>query len=137
MEHEETGLDSGGSGRRAKHVVLVLCVVFAAVLAVIVGRQMNAQAMAVVVGVACGMAASVPTSLLLFVALTSRDRDRVRASEQGVGKGHYPPVVVIQGGGSPAGLPPGAQAGHWPAPLPGPPADRQWHVVGGDDLLQD
>jgi hypothetical protein len=133
MEHEQCGLDFGGCGRNAKHVVLVLGTVFATVLAVVVGWQMDAQSMAVVVGVVCGVAASVPTSLLLFVALTRRDR--VRRTDQPARQGNYPPVILVQGGGSPPGLPPSPQAGYWPAPISGLPADRQWHVVGGDDLL--
>jgi len=137
MGYEHQGLDVGGFGGNAKHVVLVLGAVFAAVLAVVVGRQMSTEAMAVVVGVVCGVAASIPTSLLLLVALTRRSREHVGGVERRAGQGNHPPVVVIQGGGSPPGLPSGQQAGYWPAPIPGPPADRQWHVIGGDDLLLD
>jgi hypothetical protein len=136
MESEQNGLDVGGFGGSAKQVVLVLAVVFAAVLAVVVGRQMSAQAMAVVVGVVCGVAASVPTSLLLFVALTRRDRNRQCEPGRRSGHSNYPPVVVIQGGSNSPGLS-GPQAGYWPAPMPGPPTDRQWHIVGGDDMVLD
>jgi hypothetical protein len=101
-------------------------------LAVFVGKQMSAEAMAVVVGVVCGVAAGIPTSLLLMVALTRRERQRSEDVDQLRQQGGYPPVVVIQGG-SPQALPQGPQAGYWPLPHPGPVAQRQFHVVGGDD----
>ncbi len=46
---------------------------FGVTLAVIIGQRMSTDAMAVVIGVAVGVAASVPTSLLL-VALLRRER---------------------------------------------------------------
>jgi hypothetical protein len=119
-----------------KQLAAVLGLVFAAVLAVVVGKQMSGDAMAVVVGVVCGVAAGIPTSLLLWVVLTRRERYRVDEMERQAGRGAYPPVVVIQGG-APQGLQPGPQAGYWPPPAPGPPANRQFQVVGGDDLIID
>lgn len=135
MHDRERGLDIGGStGLGIKQVLLVVGLVFAITLAVVVGKKMSAEAMAVVVGVVCGVAAAIPTSILLLVVFTRRDRQQLdemqaRSRQQG-----SPPVVVIQGG-SPQALPPGPQAGYWPAPQPGPAANREFHVVGGDDLL--
>ena len=126
-----------------KQVAAVLALIFVVVLAVVVGTiagRMSTEAMAVVIGVVCGLAAGIPTSVLLLVALTRRDRQRLedeyalRQSRQAARS--YPPVVVIQGG-APQALPPGPQAGYWPAPMPGPPVSRQFHVVGGDELLLD
>ena len=34
-------------------------------------------------------------------------------------------------------LPAGSQAGFWPSPAPGPLTDRQWQVVGGEDLVEE
>jgi hypothetical protein len=45
-------------------------------------------------------------------------------------------VVVIQGGGS-QGMVPGPQAGYWPMAAPGPAVNRQFQVVGGEDLVLD
>jgi hypothetical protein len=118
-------------------VVLVLGVVFVAALAVFVGGRMSTEAMAVVVGVVCGVAASIPASLLLLIALARRDRDGDAGVERRAGQGQYPPVVVIQGGGNPPGLPPAPHGGYWPAPISGPAPDRQWQVVGDDLLLED
>lgn len=138
MGEEDRGLDFGlgGSGVSPKQVATVLGVVFAVTLAVVVAKQMSTEAMAVVIGVVCGVAAGIPTSLLLLVVLTRRDRQRVEQSEQRARQGAYPPVVVIQGG-APQGLPSIPQAGYWPSPAPGPQVNRQFQVVGGDDLLVD
>jgi hypothetical protein len=119
-----------------KQIAVVLGLVFAVALAVVVGKQMSAEAMAVVVGVVCGVAAGIPTSVLLLMVLTRRDRQRTEELERRRGQHSYPPVVVIQGG-SPQALPPGAQAGYWPAAQPEPASQRQFHVVGGDELLLD
>jgi len=119
-----------------KQVGVVLLMVFAAVLAVIVAKQMSTEAMAVVIGVVCGVAASIPTAVLLLVVLTRRDRQRLEDGERHSARGNYPPVVVIQGG-APQALPQGPQAGYWPAPPPEPGLRREFHVVGGDELLLD
>jgi hypothetical protein len=119
-----------------KQIGVVLGLVFAVTLAVVVGKQMSAEAMAVVIGVVCGVAAGIPASVLLLVVLTRRERAREEEMGRQGRPGAYPPVVVIQGGGQPA-LPPGPQAGYWPASSPGPVVNRQFHVVGGDELLLD
>jgi len=72
-------------------VVIVFCVT----LAVVIGNRMSTEAMAVVIGVVCGVAASIPVSLLILLATHAG-----RGSDQVASQGHasYPPVVVIQGG---------------------------------------
>jgi hypothetical protein len=130
--------DKASEGMNIKQVAVVSLLCFAVVLAVVVARQLSTEAMAVVIGVVCGVAAGIPTSLLLLVALTWRDRRRLEELEQQARRAerNYPPVVVVQGG-MPQALPQGPQAGYWPAPMSGPPARREFHVVGGDDLLSD
>lgn len=135
MNYQQSGLDIGGFGGNGRHVILVLGAVFAAVLAIFVGRQMSTEAMAVVVGIVCGVTASIPTSFLLLVVLTRRDREGTERRQRQTGQTNQPPVVVIQGGGAAPGLQAGPQAGYWPAPVPSSEAERQWNVVGGDDLL--
>jgi hypothetical protein len=138
MKDDERGLDIGlgGTGATLKGVVVFLVLAFAVTLAIVVGKKMSAEAMAVVIGVVCGILAAVPTSILLLVVLTRQDRQRQEPEEDQGRQGAYPPVVVIQGGSSPA-LPPGPQAGYWPVQAPGPPVQREFHVVGGDDLAAD
>jgi hypothetical protein len=111
-----------------------LGLIFVIALAVIVGKKMSADAMAIVVGVVCGVVASIPTAILLLIMSARRDRQRPQPPANR--NGSYPPVVVIQGG-APQSLPPGQPPGYWPAPPPAPAADRQFHVVGGEDLLLD
>lgn len=60
-----------------KHAIPLLLLGLGVGLAVIIGRRMSTDAMAVVIGVAVGVAASVPTSLLL-VALLRRERRSYR-----------------------------------------------------------
>jgi hypothetical protein len=136
MDWDDRVTDRGRSGSGIKQVAIVLSVVFAATLAIVVGKEMSSDAMAVVVGVVCGVAAGIPTSLLLMVALTRRDPSRGERTARGR-QGDYPPVVVVQGGGASQGLPQGPQAGYWPSPMPESSMDRQWQIVGGDDLLVD
>ena len=97
----------------------VVGLIFAIALAVVVGKKMSAEAMAVVVGVVCGVAAAIPTSILLLVVFTRRDRQQLDEMESRSRQHGSPPVVVIQGG-APQALPPGPQAGYWPAAQPGP-----------------
>ena len=142
MDRSESGLEiSGGPG--LKQVMVAMSLFFVGVLAVIVAKQMSAEAMAVIVGVICGVAAAIPTSLLLLVVLTRSERRRWEEQEEQhrQAQKQYPPVVVIQGG-APQALPPGTPPGYWPSPgawpaASGPMADRQWHVVGGEELLDD
>lgn len=56
-----------------KKAIIPLMLAFGITLAAIIGQRMSSDAMAVVIGVAVGVAASVPTSLLL-VALLRRER---------------------------------------------------------------
>ena len=116
-----------------KRVVLVLGAIFCVTLAIVVGNRMSMDATALVVGVACGVLASLPTSLLLIWALTRREqaaRDVGRAAQIGMGN-HYPPVVVVNPGQGYA-RPGFGTPSFYPAtdelPLPGTP--RQFKVIG-------
>ena len=120
-----------------KQMAAALGLVFAVTLAIIVGKQMTTEAMAVVIGVVCGVAAGIPPSVLLLVALSRRDSARAReeaAARQAPAS--YPPVVVIQGGGMQPQQP-ALNSGYWPAPNAAPLVSRQFHLVGGDELLVD
>ncbi len=115
-------------------VVLQLGVVaFAIALGVGVGNRLSSEAMAVVVGVVCGVLASIPMSVLVLI-MTRRSGEASRSREatpmaQGTA---YPPVVVIQtdGGGQRNRLapiwdpPPAAENQPW---------RRAFTVVGDED----
>jgi hypothetical protein len=105
-----------------KKWIAFLLVVFAVGLGVVVGNRLSVDAMAVVVGVVCGVGASIPTSLLLVLVMGRRER---KEEQRQAG---YPPVVIVN---------PGAQGGYGPQgpylPPPGPGwenAPRQFKVVG-------
>lgn len=109
-----------------KTIFVLLLLVFVVGLALVIGSRLPVAAITVIIGVACGVLASIPTSLLI-VAVTSR-RDRQDSHPQG--QQTYPPVVVVN---SPPGNTSGRQG--WPVPDPSwgalpPPAPRQFHVIG-------
>jgi hypothetical protein len=126
----------GGALVSVKSIGVALGAVFSITLAIVVGKEISTEAMAVMVGFVCGIAAGIPTSVLLLVALYRRDRHRSDEEESQARQNAYPPVIVIQGGGQ-SGLPPGPHEGYWPISNPGPSVSRQFQVLGGDDLLLD
>ena len=121
-----------------KHVAMLVVVAFAVGLAVVVGNRMSADAMAVVVGVMCGVVASVPTSLLLIWALRRGAGNGAGVESQarnGVGV-NYPPVVVVNPGqGMPAYGPPSIPSLDRGLPAPGGP--RTFKVVGEEETMLD
>jgi len=103
-----------------KKWVFLILVTFSVTLAVVVGKRMSTDAMAVVVGIACGVAASIPTSLLIVAVATRRgERERERRD--------YPPVVVINPGSS---QPQYLQPPYPPLVSQGP---RQFRIVGQEE----
>ena len=89
-------------------MILGLAVVcFCVALAVFVGYRMSAEAMAVVIGVVCGVLASIPMSALILL-ITQRQRRPsldvapespwMQPQQQWMQQRNMPPVVVIQGG---------------------------------------
>ncbi len=108
-----------------KKWVAFLVVVFAVGLAVVVGDRLSVDAMAVVVGVVCGVGASIPTSLLIALVMGRRGR---REEQQRMG---YPPVVIVNPGAQGRY---GQQGPYLPPPGPGwENAPRQFRVVGEED----
>jgi len=122
---------------KAKHILVGVAAVFVSVLAVIIGQRMSTDAMAVVVGVIFGVAASIPTSLLV-AAVTRRAQDR--GAEEG--RGHrqqqmQPPVIVVNPGGSQAaGWTSGYQMPALPSSLRGE-STRSFHIVGDAGTVVD
>ena len=127
-----------------KRGVVIIGAVFAAALAVAVGSRMSADAMSVVIGVGCGMLASVPTSLVLLWVLARRGPGADRGGPAGMGSGYFPPVVVVNPGpgyGVPAygaashAFPAGSYPAAGPAALPAGP--RSFKVVGDEETMLD
>ncbi len=113
-----------------RRAVIAISLAFAVALAVVVGNRMSTEAMAVVVGVVCGVAAGIPMSALIL--LVSRRREQLDAFSQrgayGSHHGAYPPVVVIQGGTPTPTQPLPPYYGSSPEGIP-----RQFHIVGEED----
>jgi hypothetical protein len=100
-------------------------------LGVMVGNRLTSDAIAVVVGVVCGVLASIPTSLFILI-LTRRTSETDRPPGHGMGYGlPYPPVVVIQSDGRSLASRPTMG---WEAPaLEARPRERVFTVVGEDE----
>lgn len=111
-------------------VLWILGLAFCVTLAIVVGSRMSVDATALLVGVACGVLASIPTSLLLVWALGRRDQTYA-GRNGGTGGGYqYPPVVVVnpgQGMSRPGWGQPALPA-YDEMPLPG--GIRQYKIVG-------
>jgi hypothetical protein len=117
-----------------KQVAIVFGLAFVVALAVVGGNQMSAEAMAVVVGVVCGVAAGIPTSLLILVALTRRERQAMeRAQRQPEQPGdRYPSVVVIRQDPAMSSV---LEAECWLQAPPGP--DGRFSIAERGDRLPD
>ena len=118
-----------------KRLLPPLLLGFGIALALIIGKRMSTDAMAVMVGVAVGVAASVPTSLLL-VALLRKERQSWRSEQQATP--HYPavqPPSIIVVDPSKYALP-SQPATPTPLPLPEPMQDGGLHrlrVIGAEE----
>jgi len=69
---------------------------------------MSSEAMAVVVGVVCGVLAGIPTSILLLIVFRAQQRRGVN-ERPAQPPAPYPPVIVV--GGVPQQVPPAREAG--------------------------
>jgi hypothetical protein len=109
-----------------KKVALLALIAFAVTLAVIIGKRMSTDAMAVVIGVGCGVVASIPTSLLILAVTNRREERQVQRQP------NYPPVVIVNPGNNPPR--------YLQPPLPTPMSqgqERQFRVIGGEDVVLD
>jgi hypothetical protein len=110
-----------------RQVVFLLAAAFLVVLGVTIGTRMSSDAVAVLVGVVAGVAASIPTALLLM-AVTRRGQEERREPIEERYRAQ-PPVIVVTPGSSPQSLP------QYPAYQPyeaRPGQRRQFRVMGHD-----
>ena len=113
-----------------KKFFLVISSTFAVALAIVIGVRISPDAMAVIIGIVCGVLASIPTSVILVWVL--RQRDKQLDSQYGYMRpGQYPPVVVVNGQ-TPNGY---GTALHTPALTANgtPPGSRDFKVVGQEN----
>lgn len=86
-----------------KNGVFVIGIVFAATLAYVVGNRLSNEAMAVVVGALCGISASIPVLIALFIAASRNwgrtdaglSRDDVREYTPRGYTTPQPPMIVL------------------------------------------
>ncbi len=112
--------------KRLGVVLLVFTAAFGLTLAVVVGQRLSDQAMAVLAGSVCGVAASIPPSLLIIWVTRRKQEPRMPYA------GPYPPVVVVQ---PPTAYPPGVgeRGGRYLPPAYAQmniPVQREFVVVG-------
>ena len=125
----DNGLVFGG--RVMRGLVVACLVAFALGLGVTVAYRMQTEAMAVVVGVLCGVSGTIPVSLLVLYAARSA-REQPKPTPPPAQPPQTPQIIVV----SPSLPPQGAQ---WP--YPAYPADpgalarpsRDFTIIGDDD----
>lgn len=112
-----------------KGLFVLVLLGFVVSLAIVLGTRLPIDAVTVIVGVGCGVLASIPTSLLIVAVTTRRENHTGQLHNQQT----YPPVVVVNAPPGHSQLNPG-----WPAPgfgnfSPVPSNARQFHVIGEDE----
>ena len=124
-------LESSGQSN-IKQIVILLAVAFVVTLGVVIGTRMSSDALAVLVGVIAGVAASIPTALLLMAVTRRREmpyRDRYEEAQ----RSSSPPVIVVTPGSMPQQLPPYANAYPYQSQMPPSNQRRQFRVMGYED----
>src|SRR5512136_164726 len=82
-----------------KKFLFLAGITFVVTLAVVMGTRMSPDATAVVIGIVCGVLASIPTTIMLVWVL--RQREKQDASQFGQrALGQFPPVIVVNGQGT-------------------------------------
>ena len=132
---------------KARFIFLILGLAFVVTLAVIVGQRLSSEAMAVMVGVVAGVAASIPTSLLVVwfanrALLASRATVEMPMPAPRPAPVEQQPQIVVMAPPASANLPMAYQntlpyalnnaAGAY-ASMPVAPTARQFTVIGGAD----
>jgi len=111
-----------------KRAIVAFLAIVVVALAIVAGTRMTPDAMAVVVGIVCGIGASIPTSLVMLLLMRRRDEAQAeppRAVPQ------MPTVMIVNPAGgnvAPYQLP----GNQYMPPAYGTAMPRQFQVVGAD-----
>lgn len=122
---------------RAKFVWMILGLAFVITLAVVIGQRLSAEAMAVMVGVVAGVAASIPTSIIV-VWFATRALNVVAQQTPEPPTAPEPRIVVMAPPTqqpmyqAPAGY--GQPNLYPPTAMPMVAGPRQFNVIGGVDF---
>jgi len=107
-------------------------IAFGVTLALVIGVRLDQAALTVIVGVACGILASIPTGLLI-VALLKKKGEQPEKNSPFPRMAQSPPVVVV----TPASLAAPNQAAIWSgAPSLPLPVQRQFAVIG-EEMIEE
>ncbi len=125
---------------RTRWLLVGFSLIFVVTLALVVGWRLSSEAMAVLVGVAAGVFASIPTSLLVvWVTMRQMRGEREAQTAAAPAMPQSPPVVVVTPGApqmAPGHAGPAWSSAYGPAysALPAIPAapPRRFSVIGGD-----
>ena len=117
-----------------KKLLFIAGIGFVITLGVVMGTRMSPDALAVVIGIICGVLASIPTSAMLVWVMRQRDKQvEMQMGQLRPFGGQYPPVVVVNGQGTNGGyaspFAPILSAGTPPPPMSG----RQFKVIGQEN----
>ena len=120
-----------------KQLIILLALAFLVMIGVVIGTRMSSDALAVLVGVIAGVAASIPCALLLLVVTRRRDAD-VEVEERYEEPRRAPappPVIVVTPGASQQQLPASLLGAGYPYAYGGQQAgpQRQFRVMGYED----
>jgi hypothetical protein len=113
-----------------KRIAALLALAFVIALGIVIGTRLSSDAIAVLVGVMAGVAASIPTGLLLIV-VTRRSDGADEEDDYEERRRESPPVIVVAPGSAPHVLP--QYVGNPQAQLPAGPGRRRFRVMGYDD----
>jgi hypothetical protein len=109
-------------------------IAFGVALAVIVGVRLEQAALAVIIGVICGVGASIPTSLLIVAILRHRDAQHTKRQAQRNHSAPQPPQIVVV---APPNAPQVRSGGQWPEEYSLPvPGQRQFAIIGDEEIEQ-
>lgn len=117
---------------RLKTFIGVFGAAFAVTLALVVGYRLSAGALGVLAGAVCGVAAAIPTSVIVVAVTRRRDGSQPahyrNVPQQGLNDGSYSPVIVVSPHGAHQG---GYFTGYGAPPSLSAPIERDFRVVGG------
>ena len=111
-----------------KRYFWILSALFTTAIAITIALRMTSDAMAVIVGIILGMAATLPTSLILLYMLRQQQKQLNDPRQQSYAQ-QYPPVVVVNSPPGGAGYG-GMGSAHPQSYLPAPSGERSFKVVG-------
>ena len=115
-----------------KKVISIGVIVVAATITGIVGFRLSTDALSIIVGAVLGMAAILPTIVLVAYLLKKNQE----AAAHQLQSHHQPPVIVVSGGMIPNQfMQPQQQPAQQPGLLPPPSqsAPRKFHLMGYED----